>query len=203
MNAILYNYQNSAIKPYEEDMALKAAYIFVHSMVATGDSGDIAYFSHNCSDDATVKRQLLLIETTPFHEPEWIKYVAAIPEVRKQLKRWNDIKHPTKKMLVARKKVLDSIKSNYLIVRNYMLDNYSRRAYLLLGDLLTQENYNRIYSDHNNPELHDDTNTSLSHVMQIAISKEYLEVGCLFFLTDNFFSARLQRPYHFMKISKA
>jgi hypothetical protein len=187
MKAIIHNLQDSSIKPYEENMAFKAAYLFATMLVASGDSSSIAFFKHGYPEDAPLKRQLMLLEINAFPDPAWRELAASIPGWRKQLKKWNDIKHPTKDMLVARKKLLDAIKSNYLLVRNHILDHFPGRAFLLLGDLLTEENYAHIDSDRENRELQDDFYNSLSGVMKITIDKEDLEQGLLLLLTDNFF----------------
>ena len=187
MKAIIHNLQDSSIKPYEEDMAFKAAYLFATMLVASGDSSSIAFYKHIYPEDAPLRRQLMLLEINSFPDPAWRELVTSIPEWRKQLKKWNDIKHPTKAVLVARKKLLDAIKSNYLLVRNHALDHFPKRAFLLLGDLLTEENYAHIDSDYNNRELQDDNYSSLSSVMKVTIDKESLEGDFLFLLTDNFF----------------
>jgi hypothetical protein len=187
MKAIIHNLQDSSIKPYEEDMVFKAAYLFATMMVASGDSSSIAFFKHAYPEDAPLKRQLMLLEINAFPDPVWRELAASIPVWRKQLKRWNEIKHPTKDILVARKKLLDAIKSDYLIVRNHTLDHFPNRAFLLLGDLLTEENYAHIDSDRNNAELQDEFYNSLSGVMKITVNKEDLEQGLLLLLSDNFF----------------
>ena len=85
---------------------------------------------------------------------------------------------------------MDSIKSNYFIVRNHLLDHAPSRALLLLGDLLTKENYAHVESHMTDHELYDDNYTSLSHVMQIATDQESLGEGFIFLLTDNFFLSK-------------
>ncbi|RYF87122.1 MAG: hypothetical protein EON98_01540 [Chitinophagaceae bacterium] len=191
MKTVIYNLQNSDIGPYEEDMAFKAAYLFATTIIATGDSSVIGQYKNSFIEDAPLKHQLMILETQPFSEPEWRELAATIPRFRKEMKRWNEIKHPTKAMLVSRKKLLDSIKANYLHLRNYVLNNYPGRAILVLDDLITKENFGCIEYNPARPELQDDIYTSLSNLMKASCEKEGLEQGLLFLLTDNFFGSKV------------
>lgn len=186
MKSIIHNQLNSAIRPYEEDMAFKAAYLFSPTIVGTGETSSVGFLKHGYSDDASLKRQLSLLEMNWCPGPEWEEFRASIPELRKSLKKWNDIKHPTKAMIVSRKKLLDGIKENYLKLRDHMLANMPG-AYLLLEDLIKGQIYAYVETDFANPELNNDKYCSLSEVMKCTTDKDALEDGAFFLLTDNFF----------------